>query len=184
MLQAPLMSRRCVAKTLLVALALSGCNDLIGEPGQISQRIGEAATAPSAAEVDLSKLTTFGWDTLYLFKSGTPRKEICAFIGAKENHCNQVIRHESVAGESMTMLFGLKGQLTHAELHALSNGRFDIAPSRNGIPKAACVFRIRKEVAPDGKAVVWLEPMRPDPSIERTAQRLLGSLWSAAHVER
>jgi hypothetical protein len=167
-----------------MALAAAGCNDLLGEPGQISQRIGEAANAPSAVEVDLTKLTTFGWDRLILFKSGTPKSEICAFIGATDAYCGRVIRHESVAGESMTMLFALNGQLTHAELHALSNGRFDVAPIRGGIPRAACVFKIRKELAADGKSVIWLTPMRPNPSIERTSQRPLRALWSTAHVER
>ena len=145
------MKCRDVIELLLLAPAFSGCNELTGGPGHISQRIGEVANDPAAKEVDLAKLTTFGWDRLHLFKPGTPKKEICAFIGASDGLCEQVIRHQSVAGESMTLVFSLKDQLTHAELHALSNGRFNVAPDKDGIPKESCVFKIRREPATDGK---------------------------------
>ena len=121
---------------VVCALVAGGCSELTGGAGQISQRIGEVTSDPAAQEVDLAKLTTFGWDRLYLFKPGTPKKEICAFIGTDGAFCDQVIRHESVAGESMTLVFGLKDELTHAELHAFTNGRFDVRRVKKGFPRS------------------------------------------------
>lgn len=146
-----------IAAACLVA-SLIACSEVTGGPGQISQKLGAATSDLSAKEVDLAKLTSFGWDRLFLFKAGTQRKEICQFIGAKPGLCERVLHFESVPAESMALLFGLQGQLTHAEVHSLSNGRFDVTPTEAGIPKEACVFKIRRDSSPDGTTTVWLEP--------------------------
>ena len=143
---------------VVLSLAVGGCGETSAGAGQISQRIGEVASDPAVREVDLGKLTTFGWDRVYFFKPGTPRKEVCVFIAARDGLCERVIRHQSVAGESMTIVFSLKNQLTHVELHSLANGRFDIEPSRAGLPREASVFKVRREPSTDGKAILWLEP--------------------------
>jgi hypothetical protein len=144
--------------TIVISLSAVACGELSSGAGQISQRIGEAASDPSVKEVDLGKLTTFGWDRVYFFKPGTPRKEVCVFIAARDGLCERVIRHQSVAGESMTIVFALKNQLTHVELHSLSNGRFDVTPTEAGMPREASVFKVRREPSTDGKAILWLEP--------------------------
>ncbi|MGY4828188.1 hypothetical protein ACVNIS_06400 [Sphaerotilaceae bacterium SBD11-9] len=143
---------------LLTITVLVGACDLVNGAGHISQRIGETAKDPSASEVDIGKLTTFGWDRMYLFKPGTPKKKVCEFIEANEKYCDQVVRQESKEGESMTIAFSLANQITHIELHLLENGRFDMNPDDKGIEKSLAVFKIRRETDPNGKTMVYLSP--------------------------
>lgn len=104
------------------------------------------------------KLTSFGWDRFYVFKPGTPREDICKFIGANRNSCGRVIRYPAVPVDSVTLVFALGGQLTHTELHALANGQFDIAPDdEKGLRKQAAVFRIRRSSSSTGTDHIVLE---------------------------
>jgi len=145
---------------VLVALALyaSACSELGAGTGQISKRIGEVTSDPASKEVNLSKLTTFGWDRFYFFKPGTPREVICKFIGANRNNCGRIIRYEAVPSDHMALLFGLNGNLTHTELHALANGQFDLTLSEGGLPKERCVFKVRRSSSGPGRDTVLLEP--------------------------
>lgn len=143
---------------LAVLLALGACSEATNGTGMISQRIGEVARDPNAREVDLAKLTTFGWDRFYFFKPGTPREEICKFIGADRNNCGRVIRYTMVPADSVTLVFALGGRLTHTELHALANGQFDLTPGEAGIRKPAAVFRIRRNPSGTGQDHIFLEP--------------------------
>jgi hypothetical protein len=146
----------CLA--LATLLALGACSEATNGTGMISQRIGEMARDPEAHEVDLAKLTTFGWDRFYFFAPGTSREDICKFIGANRNNCGRVIRYAAVPSDSVTLVFALGGQLTHTELHALANGQFDITPGDAGIRKQAAVFRIRRNTPGTGRDRVFLEP--------------------------
>ncbi|WP_284620814.1 hypothetical protein [Aquabacterium humicola] len=120
----------------------------------ISQRIGQAVREPGAKEVDFSKLTTFGWEYFYFFKPGTPRATICAFIRASRNNCGRVVRYEAVPSTHVALFFGLNGNLTHTELHALANGEFDFDLPPDGISKTAAVFRIRRSTSAGGERVI------------------------------
>ena len=85
------MLRLCA--TLALCLALVACSEVANGPGMISQSIGDIVRDPSAREVDLAKLTSFGWDRFVVFKPGTTREEICDFIGAGRNHCGRIVRY-------------------------------------------------------------------------------------------
>jgi hypothetical protein len=152
------MHRSNITLLLATAMVLFGCGELMGGAGPISKRIGELARETTAKEVDLGKLTTFGWDKVYFFKSGAPKKEVCEFIQADERECPRIVRHESIAGESMTLVFSLRDSLTHVELHLLENGKFDITPTKDGLPREKAIFKIRREIGAEGKSVYWLEP--------------------------
>lgn len=143
----------------LVAVALigSGCSELGAGTGQISQRIGQVVQDPSARTVDLGRLTSFGWDRFYFFKPGTRREEICAFIQANRNICGRIIRYTEVPADHMALLFGLGGQLTHTELHALAHGQFDVPLDESGIARERSVFRIHRVSMGTGKDTVLLE---------------------------
>jgi hypothetical protein len=138
----------------LCLFALIACSEVANGPGMISQRIGDLVRDPAAKEVNLAKLTSFGWDRFVLFKPGTKREEICDFIGAGRNHCGRIIRYTVVPEDCVALAFALGNQLTHTELHALANGRFDFTPPPAGQPREASVFRIRRETP--GR--IWLEP--------------------------
>jgi hypothetical protein len=139
---------------LALCLALAACSEVANGPGMISQRVGDIVRDPAAREVDLGKLTSFGWNRFFIFKPGTKREEICDFINAGRNVCGRIIRYTVVPEDCMALVFALEDQLTHTELHALANGRFDFAPPPTGQPRAASVFRIRRETSER----IWLEP--------------------------
>jgi hypothetical protein len=152
-----LVSRLVRAGLGLVTLAclLVACSEARNSTGMISQRIGEAARAPGAKTVDLAKLTTFGWDRVYAFKPGATREEICAFLGANRASCGRVIRVERTPEGHVCMVFDLRGQVTHVEFHALSNGRFDTDFGGGGLPRERAVFTVRHST---GTGEIWLEP--------------------------
>lgn len=151
----PLTSLVAVA---LTSAALIGCSEATNSTGMISKRIGEEVHEKKAKEVDLAKLTTFGWDRFFVFKPGTSREEVCKFIGANRNVCGRIVRIERAPDDHMFLLFGLGGQLTHVELHAVQNGVFDLPSTEQGHPKAASVFRVRRSSSSGQTDRIVLEP--------------------------
>lgn len=126
-----------------VICALAACSEATNGTGMISKRIGEAARTPGATEVRLGSLTTFGWDRVYVFRPGATREEMCKFLGAGRNACGRIIRVEATPAGHVAMVFGLQGQVTHFEFHALKNGRFDVDFGESGLPRDATNFRVR-----------------------------------------
>jgi hypothetical protein len=145
-------------RSAVAAVVLVGCSELGNDTGMISQKVGKIVHEPGAKEVDFSRLTTFGREYFYFFRPGTPRETICAFIGANRNNCGRVFRYEKVPYTHVALLFGLNGNLTHTELHALANGEFDFELPEDGVSKAKAVFRIRKSSGGSGQERVFLEP--------------------------
>lgn len=142
---------------LVIILQLAACSEATNGTGTISQRIGEAARTPGATEVDLGKLTTFGWDRFYTLKPGTTREQVCEFVNAKRNVCGRVVRIEKAPADHMFLIFALGGQVTHIELHALANGQFDFAIPESGFPRASSIFKVRHNSSGSGE-IIWLEP--------------------------
>ena len=143
---------------LVVLVLLCACTELGAGTGQVSKRIGEITHDPTAKEIDLSKVMSFGWDHFYYFKPGTTREEVCKFIGADRNTCGRIIRYEKVPGDHMALLFGLNGALTHSELHALANGEFEMPLGEEGHPKSRSVFNIRRLSVGTAQDRIVLEP--------------------------
>lgn len=153
---------RLTLSTLLLAVLLTGlssaCSEMRNGTGMVSQRLGDAVREPGAREVDLGKLTSFGWAYMHVSRPGVTREEICAWIRAKRNDCGRIIRIEKAPDDHVYLLFGQGGRLTHVELHALSNGVFDMEMPEGGLPRERAVFRIRRGAGPEGREAVWLEP--------------------------
>jgi len=143
---------------LTLAVALAACSELGNDTGQISQRIGEMARNPETKQIRLAELTSFGWDRFFIFNPGTKREQICEFIGANRTNCGRVIRYESVPPTHVALVFGLGKQLTHTELHALANGRFELPPSERGYPKDAAIYKVRRSLS-GTEQELWLEPL-------------------------
>lgn len=141
-----------------VAWLVAACGEFGGGTGQISQNIGAITKDPKATEVDLPKLTSFGWDRFHFFRAGTTREEVCKFIGADQNSCGRIVRYPTVPPGSMALLFSLNGRLTHIELHALENGQFNLSPGEDGHPRSASVFKIRRSPSGTGQDAIWLIP--------------------------
>jgi hypothetical protein len=143
---------------LPLAVALAACSESRNSTGMISQRIGQAVHSDRIQELDLAKLTTFGWAYFYAFKPGTTREEVCKFIGAGRNTCGRIIRIERSPDDHMFLIFGLNGQLTHVELHAVENGIFDFEFLDGGHPREKSVFKVRRSSSASGKDTIHLEP--------------------------
>jgi hypothetical protein len=146
---------RLVLSVVAMAIA-AACSEATNGTGSISQRIGDVARTPGTTEVDFGKLTTFGWDHFYALKPGTTREEVCKFIGAKRNVCGRVVRIERAPDDHMFLVFALRDQLTHIELHALANGQFDFSFPDTGITRSASVFKIRHSLS-GSVDILWLE---------------------------
>lgn len=143
----------------LAALAgLVACSEVRNSTGPISKKIGAIVHAPGSTEVDLGKLTTFGWAYFHALQPGATREDVCKFIGASRSVCGRIVRVERAPDDHMYLLFGLNGQLTHIELHAVENGRFDLEFNEAGHPRSQSVFRIRRSSSASGKDIIVLEP--------------------------
>jgi hypothetical protein len=146
-----------LASVSIAALSL-GCSEMLNSTGTISKRIGEVVHTPGATEVDLGKLTTFGWEYFYVSRPGVTREEVCKLINAGRNVCGRIVRIEKAPDDHVYLLFGLNGQLTHIELHALANGHFDMQVGEEGHPRARSVFKVRRNLSGSGNDTVFLEP--------------------------
>lgn len=81
------MTRRpIIALALLTALIfLPACEDPQSPDLSLGQRISDAAT-DSNAQLDVSSLTDFEWDSLYVFTPYTTREAIDSALGFPWNH--------------------------------------------------------------------------------------------------
>jgi hypothetical protein len=113
---------------------------------------------PGAKEVDLSTLPTFGWEYFYASSPGATREEVCKLIGAGRNVCGRIVRIDKAPDDHVYLMFGLNGQLTHIELHALANGRFDMQFPAEGFPKSKAVFKVRRSSSGSTVDTILLEP--------------------------
>jgi hypothetical protein len=137
---------------------MAGCSEMRNDTGTISKRIGELVRTPGTSEVDLRALPTFGWEYFFVSKPGVTREEVCKLIGAGRNVCGRIVRIEKAPDDHVYLLFGLHGQLTHIELHALANGVFDMQVPAEGFPKSKAVFRVRRNSSGSDHDTVLLEP--------------------------
>lgn len=152
-----MLGRRPLLLTLLAAALTGACSEISNGAGQTSQKIGQITHDPAATQVNLPQLTSFGWDYFYFFKAGTTREQICTFIEAKRTQCGRVIRYAAVPEGYVALFFGLRGQLTHTELHDLGNGEFDFTVPEHGFPRQRSVFIIRRATSGTAKDRILLE---------------------------
>jgi hypothetical protein len=151
------MTRLRRAVLCVALLVLGACSEATNGTGMISKRIGEVIAQPDARDLDLAKLTSFGWDHFYVLQSGTSREQICEFIGASRKTCGRIVRYQVVPADSVALVFGLNGNLTHIELHALVNGQFQMPTDARGWTREEAVFAIRRIASGTPKDTVVLE---------------------------
>ena len=128
---------------LVLLLWIAACSDL--GSGPITKALKHEIREIQAKQVELSKLTTFGWDEVFLFEPYTPRSSVCATLAVHPKHCERVIRAESNDDGQMTIAFRKAGRVTHAELHVRWNGDFMPWPSGRPISRSAAIFRVVPE---------------------------------------
>jgi hypothetical protein len=148
----------CHTALVFVSILTIGCSEARNGTGSVSKRIGEVVHTPGSTDVDLGKLTTFGWEYFYASKPGATREEVCRFISAGRNVCGRIVRIEKAPDDHVFLIFGLNGQLTHIELHAVENGQFDVQFTDPGHPRGNSIFKVRRSSSGSGKDNILLEP--------------------------
>ncbi|MCV2363348.1 hypothetical protein LNV23_07785 [Paucibacter sp. DJ1R-11] len=151
-----MLARACLVTSFSVLLA--ACSELGAGTGQISQRIGDITRDPTAHEVDLAKLTSFGWNRVYHFEPGSTREAICDFIAAGRSVCGRIIRYPAVPADHQALVFALGPQLTHVELHAMAHGRLELKQEAGGLPRSHAKFNIRRISLGTAQEKIALEP--------------------------
>jgi hypothetical protein len=141
----------------VICALLVGYFLLLNGTGMISKRIGEVVRTPGSTEVDLAKLTTFGWESFPVLKPGTPRAEVCRLIEIRPEGCDGLVRVEKVPDDHMYLVFALGNRFTHLELHALENGQFALASNGARYFRGQSVFKIRRSPNGSGKGTIQLE---------------------------
>lgn len=142
----------------VTCVLLLGCSELLNGTGMISKRIGEVVRTPGSTEVDLAKLTTFGWDSFQVLKPGTSREEVCHLIEIRPEGCDSLVRVEKVPDDHMYLVFALGNRFTHLELHALANGQFALQANGASFSRTRSVFKIRRSSNGSGKDTIQLDP--------------------------
>jgi hypothetical protein len=146
--------------TLALLGALAGCSEWRKGTGIISQRIGEVVHTPGTTTLDLARLTSFGWDRFFATEPGITREEVCRLVGAARNVCGLVVRIDKAPEDHVYLVFTLQNRVTHVELHALANGRFDMQFPAGGLPRGRAVFRVRRTSIGAGSGdTIVLEPL-------------------------
>jgi hypothetical protein len=116
------MSWRAFTALLLLCLA-SACGD-VDETAPVSAALGRAIHDGGALQVNLVNMTRFDWDELYLFEPHTSTSKICRRLVLAAAECRKQLPFQSVDAATMPMIFKLRGQLVHGELHQRINGDF------------------------------------------------------------
>lgn len=107
----------------LALISLLGCSGP-NQPGPVSKELHNKLRIEESHDVDLAKLTTFGWDELFMYGPYMLRTEICKQLGISESDCRKQVRAESSDDGEMVLIFRKHGKIVHTELHFRINGDF------------------------------------------------------------
>lgn len=145
---------------ILLVLNLSGCGDFYRylKSGEVGWALKKELRDKKATKVELSKLTKFAWDELFLFGPYRPASEVCKRLELSAGDCRSVITVESTDDGEMLMVFRLKGRVVHTEMHIRWHGDFTPVAKEPFTPRTA-IFSVSVE----GKAARgedWLK-LRP-----------------------
>jgi hypothetical protein len=157
------MSWRAFTALLLLCL-VSACGD-VDETAPVSAALGRSIHDGGALQVNLVNMTRFDWDELYLFAPYTSPGEICHQLALADKDCRELLPVESVDDTTMPMIFKLRGQVVHGELHKRLNG--DFLPLDFDQPvteRRAGFIVVRSGKTVEGERWVQLRPLSADGS--------------------
>lgn len=129
--------------TILLVISLSGCSDLYRylKSGDVGWALKKELRDKKAGQIELTELTDFEWDELYLFGPYQPTHEVCRRLKLSPADCETTITSESTDDGEMLMVFRLAGKVVHTEMHSRFHGDFTPVPEEPFITSSA-VFSV------------------------------------------
>ena len=122
------------AALLLLSSLIAGCS-----PSPLSERIGEEARTHSA--VDLAAITSFEWDTVFIFSPYSTSKVICQTVGPLWANCESAAPRQ-VAESEFHLVFTNRGSFVAQVVHSRTNGEFCQSTCALRIAKPNSLFKV------------------------------------------
>jgi hypothetical protein len=163
------LSVSIVKSTLVVGFCVSliACNpfDFSSPAGPVGKALHKEVREKKSVEVDFKKIVPFAWDEMYLFGPYMPREDVCKRLGLAGLQCWYHVSETSTDDGEMFLVFRLKGDIVHTEMHSRFNG--DFIPMT--YPQPVTPERGRFVIIEDGRLASgepWLR-LRPVKDTER-----------------
>jgi len=132
----------------------SGNDELRDVPDPLRTELSNVVSKYENGEIefiDLSSLTTFSWDHLYLFGGYTPASKIDSIVGRswRKNCYTNIVTSEGI----VFMVFVENGELVHCLEYPAKEGYFQIPDQvhENGIPIHEASF-----IVDDSRRLIWI----------------------------
>jgi hypothetical protein len=109
---------------IALSILLAACNPFAFSAGSVGEALKKEVRDKKGVEVDLRKIVPFEWDSLYMFTPYMPRQEICKQLQLTELQCHRHVPIESTDDGEMFLVFRLKEEIVHTEMHSRFNGDF------------------------------------------------------------
>ncbi|WP_292937020.1 hypothetical protein [Noviherbaspirillum sp.] len=140
---------------LILSVLLTGCFLLGPDAGLVSTRIGHEVRDKNEQHIDMTEMTDFPWDELYLFGPYQARDSICRTLQIGGTECSRV-SPEMVDEGDVLLVFRNRGDIAHVEKHRRYLGDFSSADKSDPIRREDAKFIVEQSsVAADGKP--WLK---------------------------
>jgi hypothetical protein len=131
----------------LLAFSALACTN----PASISEMLGKLTRDTDVTTVDLTQVTQFAWDEVYLFAPYTQRKQVCATLKIPAKDCERFIPFEANDDSEMTLAFVLQHCMVRYVRHGRRNGDFMPLPQANVVAEEDARFRVVRGGSADGK---------------------------------
>lgn len=163
-----------------LCILLAACNPFAFSVGPVGKALQAEVREKRSKEVDLQTVVPFNWDALYIYSPYMPREEICKQLQLKEPQCHYYVRVESTDDGEMFLVFRLKGEIVHTEMHSRFNGDFTPVDYPQPITPDRSLFSV-KESGTAASGAPWLK-LRPQMEKTRSNNSLVPTPETARHV--
>lgn len=146
---------------VLLALNLSGCGDAYRylKSGEVGWALKKELRDQKSTRVELSKLTKFEWDEVFVFGPYFPASEVFKRLSLPAAECAAAIPVESTDDGEMLLVFRLKGKVVHTEIHYRWHGDFTPSPKEPLTPQTAVFAVVAAGKGSSGQDWLKLRPI-------------------------
>lgn len=109
---------------IVMCMFLAACDPFGFSAGPVGSALKKKVREKEITEVDLRKLVPFEWDSLYMFSPYRSREEVCKQLQFTVSQCHRHVSVGSTDDGEMFLVFQLKGEIVHTEMHSRFNGDF------------------------------------------------------------
>jgi hypothetical protein len=110
--------------------------------GPVSDAIGIAVVGADAQPIVLSKYTPFEWDELYVFGPYNDKQQVCGTLSLGRVQCMLQLEEDFLNDGVQSLVFRLRGEVVHSELHARWHGDFYPTPPNQPLTPLTAVFEV------------------------------------------